>query len=97
MTYRDLTSRIAVLKAIEECDRLGREAFLRKHGYGEARRYFLAHQGQLYNSKAIVGVAFGYQYPDLGPLTRDEFSGGENTVQRKLEELGFEMQVLPAS
>ena len=88
MTYRDLTSRIAVLKAIEECDRLGRNAFLRKHGYGEARRY---------DSKAIIGVAFGYQYPDLGPLTRDEFSGGENMVQRKLEELGFEVQVLPAS
>jgi hypothetical protein len=42
-------------------------------------------------------VALGYQFPDLGPLTRDEFSGGENTVQRKLEELGFEVQALPAS
>jgi hypothetical protein len=97
MTYRDLTSRIAVLKAIEECDRLGRNAFLRKLGYGEARRYFLAHQGRLYDSKAIVGVAFGYQFPALGPLTRDEFSGSESTVQRRLEELGFEAQVLPAS
>jgi hypothetical protein len=96
MTYRNLTSRIAVLKTIEEFDRLGREAFLRKYGYGEARRYFLAHQGRLYDSKAIVGVAFGYRFPDLGPLTRDEFSGGENTFQRKPEELGFEVQVLPA-
>jgi hypothetical protein len=37
-----------------------------------------------------------YTHSDLGPLTRDEFSGGENTVQRKLEERGFEVQVLPA-
>ena len=36
-----------------------------------------------------------YTHSDLGPLTRDEFSGGENTVQRKLEKLGFEVQVLP--
>jgi hypothetical protein len=33
--------------------------------------------------------------PRLGALTRDEFSARENTVRRNLEELGFEMQVLP--
>jgi hypothetical protein len=96
MTYRDITSRSAVLKAIEEYDRLGQVPFLDRYGFGKARRYFLIYGGRMYDSKAIIGVAFGYQFPGLGPLTSGDFSGGEATVQRKLEELGFEVRVLPA-
>jgi hypothetical protein len=69
---------------------------LSRYPRGEARRYFLIYEGRRYDSKAVAGVAFGYQLPDVGPLTRDELSGGENTVQRKLEALGFELQGLPA-
>lgn len=87
----DLTSRDAVLAAIEEFDRLGRDAFLTKHGFGRAYGYFVRHNGQLYDSKAIAGVAHGYQHPRLGTLTSGEFSGGEMTVQRQLESLGFEI------
>jgi hypothetical protein len=67
-TLSDLTSRQAVLDAIAEFDRLGREAFLEKSGYGPARRCFLEYDGRLYGSKAIVGVAYGYQYHDHGSL-----------------------------
>jgi MoxR-like ATPase len=83
-----LTDRQAVLDAIEECDLLGREAFLDKYGYGTAKEYFLRYKGNYYDSKAICGAALGYQHPDQGPLGNDEFSGGR-PVQTKLGELGF--------
>jgi hypothetical protein len=85
----DLSDRGAVLTAIDEFDRLGRQPFLSKYRFGPARTYFLQHQGRLYDSKAIAGVAHGIQFPDQGPLTAAAFSGGETTVARKLEQLGF--------
>jgi len=94
MALSDIQSRKAILAAIEESNRLGREAFLEKHGFGRARRYFLDCDGQLYDSKAIVGVAHGYEFPSEGPLESSEFSGGKATVKPKLEELGFTVRVL---
>ena len=90
----DLTSRAAVLDAIAEFDRTGRDAFLERYRFGPARRYFLEFEGKHYDSKAIVGASYGYQYPDRGPLENTEFSGGHQTVQRKLEDLGFTVSVL---
>jgi 5-methylcytosine-specific restriction protein B len=89
MALADLTEPAAVLKAIEEADSLGRQAFLDKYGFSPSREYFLVYEGRRYDSKAIVGAAHGYQYPENGPLKHAEFSGGEQTVQRKLEHLGF--------
>lgn len=83
----DLTNPQAVLAAMKECDSLGREAFLAKHGFGEARSYFLEYGGRRYDSKAIAGVAHGHQHGR--PLTSTEFSGGDKTVAAKLTELGF--------
>jgi hypothetical protein len=79
--------------AVEEFDRLGRDAFLEKYGFGRARRYFLSFRGHLYDSKAIVGVAYGIQFPAKGTLRPHRFSGGAATVQRKLEDLEFEVVV----
>lgn len=62
MRYTDLTSRSAVLRAIAECDRLGRDKFLAEHGYAPAKEYILRHNGKEYDSKAIVGVAYGHQH-----------------------------------
>src|SRR5690348_990864 len=95
MPLDDLTSHQAVVDAAAEFDRLGRESFLRKYGYGPARQYFLRFNGRLYDSKAIVGVAYGYQYPERGPLNRRDFSGGDATVRRKLEELRFAVEIVP--
>ena len=47
--------------------------------------------GQLCDSKAIVGAAFGFQFPQNGPLKPADFSGGEATVVPKLQSLGFEI------
>jgi 5-methylcytosine-specific restriction protein B len=85
----DVTDPDAVLAAIREADELGREPFLEKYGFGESRQYFLRYDGKLYDSKAILGAAHGYQHPELGSLTSHDFSGGERTVQRQLEKLGF--------
>ncbi len=82
-----LTSREAVLKAIEEYDQLGRDEFLKNHGFGEARSYVLVYEEREYDSKAIAGVACKYQFGSS--LSAAEFSGGQATVQKKLQALGF--------
>jgi 5-methylcytosine-specific restriction protein B len=89
MGLSDVTDPSAVVEAIKEADQLGRERFLDKYGFGESRQYFLKYDGRLYDSKAVIGAAHGFQHRDLGPLTSHDFSGGERTVQRQLEKLGF--------
>ena len=81
-----------VERAAVEFDRLGREAFLDHYGFGRARSYFLVHGGRQYDSKAVVGVAHGFDRPDLGPLQPQDFSGGEATVARHLKSLGFSVE-----
>lgn len=93
MGIRTLADPAAVRLALEEFDELGRTAFLEKYGYGRSREYMLRDPatGQLYDSKAIVGAAYGYAFPDHGPLGSDSFSGGEATVQKLLLDLGFDV------
>jgi hypothetical protein len=95
MPLQDLTSRDAVLSAVAEFDAIGQDAFLVKYGFAPARRYFLEIGDKLYDSKAIVGAAYGFQYPDRGPLKSQQFSGGARTVQVTLEQLGFTVRLLP--
>lgn len=59
----DVTDPNAVLAAIREADELGREHFLKKYGFGESRQCFLMYDGKVYDSKAIVGAAHGFQHP----------------------------------
>jgi transcriptional regulator with XRE-family HTH domain len=89
MPLSELTDQNAVLSAISECDTLGPDQFLLKYGYAPARRYRLIHNGKSYDSKAIAGAAFGFQFPERGPLRSDQFSGGDATVRPVLENLGF--------
>jgi hypothetical protein len=91
MSLGDLSSREAVLEAIREFEQLGQEAFLEKYGFGPATEYLLRYEGKEYDSKAIAGVAHGFQFPLPGPLKSGEFSGGANTVAKKLQSLGFEV------
>lgn len=93
MTLYELTDPNAVLQAVAECDRLGRDRFLSTYGFHRARDYFLMVNGLPYDSKAIVGVAHGYQFPSRGPLKSNQFSGGLATVKRKLDQLGFEVRM----
>ncbi|GAA1879247.1 HNH endonuclease [Asanoa iriomotensis] len=86
-------TREGVLAATAEFDRLGRRAFLRSTGFGPARAYFLDLGGRLYDSKAIVGYAHGVSAGT--PLSPRDFSGGDETVARRLEALGFSVAFLP--
>ena len=45
---------LTVKLALAECERLGREEFLRRYGYGHAREYVLRYGGHEYDSKAIA-------------------------------------------
>jgi MoxR-like ATPase len=92
MTVGELSSREAMLRAIEEFDRIGRDGFLEKYGFGRALDYYIVHDGKEYDSKAIVGAAHGFEFPDRGPLTSIDFSGGLGTTVRKIESLGFEVR-----
>ena len=85
--YRDLSDPSAILAAIAECDQLGRSDFLRKYGYGKAVTFMLIYNGNQYDSKAIVGAAYQYQFGK--PLRSNDFSGGQATVVPKLTSLGF--------
>ncbi|GAA3572775.1 hypothetical protein GCM10022419_062120 [Nonomuraea rosea] len=76
-----------ILAAIKEYDQLGRDAFLERYGFREARDYFIIHNGRGYDSKAIAGVA--YRGVDGHVLRASEFSGGAATVGRVLGHLGF--------
>jgi 5-methylcytosine-specific restriction protein A len=82
-----LTSRAAVEEAIAEWDALTRDVFLKKYRYKRSRLYPLEYRGRTYDSKAIVGAAFGKQHGS--PLKAGEFSGGLATVVRLLRNLQF--------
>lgn len=89
MALADLTDSAAVIRALLEHDRLGRDNFLKRYGFKPARTYFVLHRGKAYTSKAIAAAAHGFQHGR--PLRSDEFSGGDATVAARLEQLGFTM------
>jgi len=85
--------RWAVEAALDEFVRVGRDAFLQKYRYGPARDYFVLHHvtREPCDSRAVVGAAYGLQFPDHGPLRPQDFSGGQATVVRVLRGLGFDL------
>lgn len=88
-----LQSPAAVQAALDEFGSLGRTAFLDAYGFGKSRDYMVRNprSGVLCDSKAIVGAAYGHQFPEDGALAPADFSGGEATVVPKLRSLGFEV------
>lgn len=90
MSLAFLSDPAAVLKAMEQFDRIGRGAFLSQHGYGQAQNWYVRRGKKLYDSKAIAGVAVGIQLR-RPPLRHDEFSGGAATVVPVLRNLGFDV------
>ena len=97
-TLADLSDPAAVQAALDEYLRLGQEAFLDRFGFGRASGYVVRdpHSGQWADSKAIAGVAVGFQFPAQGPLRAAQFSGGTETVVRRLKSLGFDVRALDA-
>jgi hypothetical protein len=89
MSWSDLDSRDAVLRALAEFDQLGRESFLEKYGFGRAARYVVEHEGRQYDAKAVIGAAHGFQFPEKGALASKDFPSSERTVRGSLTNLGF--------
>lgn len=88
-----LKSPTAVQAAMDEFSDLGRVVFLKRYGFGKSREYMVRNPrtGEPCDSKAIVGVAFGKQFPNQGALAEEDFSGGEMTVVPLLQALGFDV------
>jgi len=93
MSIQNIRDPAAISAAMAEYDRVGRTYFLEKYGFAKAREFMLRDPvtGRLYDSKAIVGAAYGYAFTGHGPLTAADFSGGESTVEHLLNALGFEV------
>lgn len=88
-----LQSPAAVQSALDEFSRLGRTAFLSRYGFGKSRDFLVRNgkTGQLCDARAIVGAAFGYQFPAEGPLKPADFCGEAAAVACSLQRLGFEV------
>ncbi|MFI8421761.1 HNH endonuclease [Streptomyces sp. NPDC085479] len=82
----------SVLKAMAEYDQLGRDEFLAKYGFGEARLYVVVHDGREYDSKAIAGVA--HHWDQGRALRSDEFSGGKEHAVAWLKRAGFRVKAV---
>ncbi|MFF3143336.1 HNH endonuclease [Streptomyces sp. NPDC057927] len=89
---RGAITRESVVKAVAEHDELGREAFLQRYGFGEARSYVLMYEGREYDSKAIAGVA--HKWDQGRALTAGEFSGGRDHAVAWLKRLGFQVKAV---
>lgn len=62
MSARPVTERDAVLRAMAEHDRLGREAFLERYGFARPARYEVVHESGRYDPAAILAVAHREQH-----------------------------------
>jgi hypothetical protein len=78
--------RDAVLEAMKESNRVGRDAFLADNGFDQPRQFYVQHQGRLYDAKAITNVAYRHRY---GSLPEPRISGGKAHSNRTLNRLGF--------
>lgn len=90
VSYAELTDRASVESAMAEFDQIGRDAFLQKYGYGEAKEYFVVTESGRYDSKAVFGAAYELQHGVA--VAHQEISGGRNGAAGRLAELGFDIE-----
>jgi hypothetical protein len=90
MVTWDRVSRVDVLRAIEEYDRLGPERFFAEHGFAPTTTYELAFEKRHYPPKAILGTAYALATGQR--LASGDFEGGKSGAVKVLEHLGFTIQ-----
>jgi hypothetical protein len=96
MVAWDNVARTDVLRAIQEYDRLGPEAFFSEHGFAPTTTYDLVWEERRYPPKAILGTA--YELATGERLGSGDFEGGKTGAVAVLEKLGFDVQARrPAS
>ena len=90
MVTWDHVTRAEVLRAIQEYDRLGPEAFFAEHGFARTTTYELLFQERRYPPKAILGTA--YEFATGQRLASGDFEGGKSGAVKVLGNLGFTVQ-----
>lgn len=88
MSVQPVTDRDAVLRAMAEHDRLGRDVFLERYGFDRPKRYEVVHGGEHYDPAAILAVAHGEQHGRV--LAPDEVKA----PGKQLRALGFVVEHL---
>ena len=86
----DQVTRTEVLRAIQEYDRLGPEAFFTEHGFAPTTTYELVWDERRYPPKAILGTA--YELATGQRLASGNFEGGKTGAVKVLGKLGFTVQ-----
>jgi hypothetical protein len=86
----DHVTRVDVLHAIQEYDRLGPEAFFSEYGFGPTTTYDLVRDERRYPPKAILGAA--YEFATGQRLDSHDFEGGKTGAVAVLGKLGFTVQ-----
>ena len=79
-----------VLRAMQEYDRLGPDAFFSAHGFAPTTTYDLVWEGGRYPPKAILGTA--YEFATGQRLASTDFEGGKTGAVKVLGHLGFDVQ-----
>jgi hypothetical protein len=90
MVSWDNVTRADVVRAIEEYDRLGPEAFFSEHGFAPTTTYDLVWERRRYPPKAILGTA--YELATGERLGSGDFEGGKTGAVAVLGKLGFDVQ-----
>ena len=80
LTWKDM------LKAMDEYDALGRDAFLKKYRYTKSRSYRINRNGNEYHMKPVCRRAYGYADGERAP-GRDDVSAQSSAVKALLDEL----------
>jgi hypothetical protein len=83
-------NRADVVRAIQEYDRIGSDAFFSKHGFGPSRSYELVWDHRRYPHKAILGTA--YEFATGQRLGSGDFEGGKSGAVAVLTKLGFTIE-----
>jgi hypothetical protein len=86
----DHVTRADVVRAMQEYDRLGPEAFFSAHGFAPTTTYDLAWDERHYPPKAILGTA--YEFATGQRLASGDFEGGKSGAVKVLGKLGFTVQ-----
>jgi len=90
MVVWDQVTRDDVLRAIQEYDQLGPEAFFSEHGFAPTTTYDLVWDDRRYPPKAILGTA--YEFATGQRLASGDFEGGKTGAVRVLGKLGFTVE-----
>jgi hypothetical protein len=89
----DHVTRDDVLRAMQEYDHLGPQAFFAAHGFGPTTTYDLVRDRRRYPPKAILGTA--YEFAVGQRLASGDFEGGKDGAVSVLGKLGFTVEHKP--